>query len=99
VFWPQGETQLACKTCGSGKQLTFNAEIAIHLREPDGRGKPLVWIFPELFVCLNCGNNEFVVPESQQRTLAEKRCTCGAMNHRQVQIAGNLPKFGYSWKL
>ena len=31
MFWPQGETQLACKTCGSGKQLTFNAEIAIHL--------------------------------------------------------------------
>ncbi len=62
---------MACNACGSDNQGKFNAEIAIHPRGPGGRGKPLVWIFPELFVCLNCGNTEFVVPESQLRALEE----------------------------
>ena len=68
---------MACKACGSGNQGKFNAEIAIHHPGPNGRGKPLVWVFPELFVCLNCGNTEFVVPESQLRAL-EKHDTAAA---------------------
>lgn len=62
---------MACKACGSDNQGKFSAEIAIHRQAPGGRGKPLVWIFPELFVCLNCGKTEFVVPETQLRAIEE----------------------------
>ena len=60
-----------CKSCGSDKQSRFTAEIAIHFPGLKGIEKPIVWIFPELWVCLNCGNAEFAVPERELRALAE----------------------------
>jgi hypothetical protein len=33
--------------------------------------KPIVWVFPELIVCLDCGTAEFVVPEDELRVLAK----------------------------
>jgi hypothetical protein len=37
-------------------------EIAIHFPGVKGLEKPIVWVFPEVSVCLSCGNAEFVVP-------------------------------------
>jgi hypothetical protein len=53
-------------------QCKFNAEIAIHLPGAGGREKPLIWVFQELFVCMNCGSAEFAVPEGQLRGLAKR---------------------------
>ena len=33
--------------------------------------RPVVWVFPELVVCLDCGTAEFAVPESELRLLAK----------------------------
>jgi hypothetical protein len=33
--------------------------------------KPIVWVFPEIVVCLDCGAAEFAVPEAQLRQLAK----------------------------
>jgi len=33
-------------------------------------GKPVVWVFPEVVVCLDCGTAEFAVPEPELRQLA-----------------------------
>jgi len=33
--------------------------------------KPVVWVFPEIFVCLDCGIAEFAVPEVELRLLAK----------------------------
>jgi hypothetical protein len=64
---------MPCKSCGSDTQTRFTAEIAIHFPGLKGLEKPIVWVFPELSVCLNCGNGEFVVPESQLGVLVKEQ--------------------------
>ena len=69
---------MACKLCGAEGQSKFPAEIAIHSRDRD---RPLVFVFPSISVCLNCGKpefaEEFTVPESELRLLT-KRDAAGA---------------------
>ena len=62
---------VTCKSCGEEKQKKFTAEIAIHFPGLKGLEKPIVWVFPEVLVCLNCGNAEFVVHERELRILAK----------------------------
>ena len=44
---------------------------AIHFSGLAGLNKPIVWAFPKLAVCLNCGFTEFEVPEKERTVLAE----------------------------
>lgn len=60
-----------CKTCGSDKQNKFRGEIALHVTGLKGLEKPIVWVFPDILVCLNCGRAEFAVPERELRVLAK----------------------------
>lgn len=60
---------MACKKCSSENQSTFNGEVAIHFTGLKGLDKPIVWVFPKLAVCLECGSTEFVVPETELRVL------------------------------
>lgn len=62
---------VTCKSCGSDRQSKFTAEIAIHIPGLKGLEKPLVWVFPELLACLNCGNAEFAIPKTELRVLAK----------------------------
>ena len=64
------EAQAACKACGSDKQTQFTAEIALHFPGPNNLDKPHLLVFPQILVCLHCGNAGFTVPESQLRVLA-----------------------------
>jgi hypothetical protein len=59
---------VSCKSCGSVNQQKFSAEMGIHFPHID---KPVVWLFPELVVCLDCGTAEFAVPEAELRQLAK----------------------------
>ena len=61
--------QRTCKSCSSQDQHSFHGEIAIHFPGLDGLNKPIVWVFPELLVCLNCGLAEFMVPDEQRNIL------------------------------
>jgi hypothetical protein len=61
----------SCRSCQSANQSMFNGEIAIHFPGLKGLEKPIVWVFPKLPVCLNCGLAEFVVPEAELRQLEE----------------------------
>jgi hypothetical protein len=63
---------MACRFCGSIKQTEFGAEIAIHFPGLKGLDKPIVWVFPKLLVCLDCGFTEFAVPETESRILREE---------------------------
>jgi hypothetical protein len=45
--------------------------MAIHFPGLRNIGKPIVWVFPEVVVCLDCGTAEFVVPEKELRQLAK----------------------------
>lgn len=60
---------MVCKSCGSGRQQIFNGEIAVHVPGLEGLDKPVVWVFPKLFVCLNCGSGEFQIREQEMRIL------------------------------
>jgi len=64
-------TDIACKSCGSDHQGKFTGEIAIHWPGVKNIDKPMVWVSPELVVCLDCGIAEFVVPEDQIPQLKE----------------------------
>jgi hypothetical protein len=61
---------MPCKSCGSVNQSKFSAEMDIHFLGLNNIDKPVVWVFPEVVVCLDCGNAEFVVPEAELRQLA-----------------------------
>jgi hypothetical protein len=69
-----------CKTCGSDKQSKFTAEVAIHFPGQSGLDKPTVFVFPELLVCLNCGNAESA-PENELRFL--RKATPRALDESQ----------------
>jgi hypothetical protein len=58
-----------CKSCQSENERTFNGEIAIHFPGAEGLKKPMVWVFPKLLVCLNCGFTEFAIPETELQRL------------------------------
>jgi hypothetical protein len=45
--------------------------MGIHLHGLQDVEKPLLWVFPELLVCLNCGKAEFAIPGSELRALAK----------------------------
>ena len=62
---------MSCKVCLSATTHTFAAEIAIHFPGLAGLNKPIVWVFPEVRVCLDCGLAEFEIPEEQMRQLIE----------------------------
>jgi hypothetical protein len=62
---------MPCKLCGSVNQSKFTAEMAIHFRGLKNIDKPMVWVFPEVVVCLNCGVAEFSMPEAELRLLGK----------------------------
>ena len=60
---------MSCKFCGSSRQEHLNGEIAIHFPGLKGLEMPIVWVFPKLLICLNCGFVEFQIPEKELRVL------------------------------
>ena len=63
---------MPCKSCGSVNQKKFSAEISIHFPGLQNIDEPVVWVFPKVLVCLDCGTAEFAVPEAELRQLAKK---------------------------
>jgi hypothetical protein len=61
---------MPCK-CGSINQSKFIAEMGIRPPGLKNIDKSPVWVFPELFVCFDCGAAEFVVSEDELGQLAK----------------------------
>jgi hypothetical protein len=61
---------MICRSCGLEKLSKFVGELVIHLPGLKNLDKPTVWVFPEIWVCLNCGDAEFAVPERELFVLA-----------------------------
>jgi hypothetical protein len=66
-----GLVAMPCKSCGSLNQGTFTGEVAIHFPGLKNIDEPIVWVFPGLIVCLDCGTAEFTVPTSELRQLTK----------------------------
>ena len=45
--------------------------MGIHFLGLKNIDKPVVWVFPELVVCMDCGTAEFAVPEAELRQLQQ----------------------------
>lgn len=60
---------MSCQRCASGYVREFHGELAIHFPDKEGLTKPLVWVFPRLTTCLDCGLVEFVLPDDQREQL------------------------------
>ena len=45
-------------------------EVAIHFPGLAGLDQPIVWVFPELAICIRCGFTEFTVPDRELRVLS-----------------------------
>lgn len=61
-----------CKSCTSSRRMEFRGEICLHF--PGGLeslDKPLVWAFPKVIVCLDCGLAQFTVPEAEVKLIEE----------------------------
>jgi hypothetical protein len=70
---------MPCKFCGSLNQRAFRGEMGIHSTGLKNIDKPVVWVFPDLVVCLGCGFAEFTVPEAELRVLAKGEAAAGGM--------------------
>lgn len=79
---------MTCKGCHSERQNVFNGEIAIHFRGLEGLDKPIVWIFPEIVVCLHCGLTEFTVPERELQVLSQGSPVKGAVVSARKVVSG-----------
>lgn len=60
---------LICVSCESENAKTFTAEIAVHFPGIAGLNKPIVWVFPTVSVCLDCGLAQFAIPEKEVEVL------------------------------
>ena len=57
----------------------FTTEMAIHFEGLTNIDKPIVFMFPEVAVCLNCGLAQFTVPERELRVLVTHSPVEGAI--------------------
>ena len=46
---------MSCRLCRSDNEAEFVAEMIIQFRGLENVDEPGVWVFPKLFVCLDCG--------------------------------------------
>jgi hypothetical protein len=58
-----------CRHCRSENQNTFSGELALHFSGLEGLNKPIVWVFQDVSVCLDCGYAQFAVPERELEVL------------------------------
>jgi hypothetical protein len=61
-------------SCSLKNQRKLNAEVALHVPGRKGLDTPLVWAFPELLVCLNCGLVVFALADAPLKELGQT-CT------------------------
>jgi hypothetical protein len=62
---------IECCSCESTNRREFISEMGIRSGGLKNINQPVVWVFPRLRVCLNCGNAEFTVPETELRALGQ----------------------------
>jgi hypothetical protein len=62
---------MSCRSCGLGNQRKFAAEMSVHVLGLENVDKPVVWVFPKLWVCMDCGFTELTIAENELRLLGK----------------------------
>ena len=61
-----------CKSCTSSRQMELLGEICLHfVGGLPSLEKTLVWVFPSVIVCLDCGSAQFSVPDTELKLIQE----------------------------
>ena len=69
---------MSCTFCASTNCAEFGSEILIHFPGLKNLDRPPVWVFPKLFVCLDCGFSQFAIPKNELALLARGGATSEA---------------------
>ena len=64
-------SSVECPSCSSKNQCAPNAEIALHFPGLRGLDKPIVWAFPKVLICLNCGFAVFELADAPLKELGQ----------------------------
>jgi len=67
-----------CPSCAAGRQAEFTAEVNIHFRGLQNLDQPGVLVFPNIFVCLDCGFSRFTIPETELTRVVTAARTSGS---------------------
>ena len=63
---------ITCPSCATNNKRTLSGEIALHFGGGlKGLEKPIVWSFPKVLVCLNCGLAEFALEDAALKSLRQ----------------------------
>ena len=62
---------MSCRSCGLGNQKKFAAEMSVHVLGVENVDKPVIWVFPKLLVCMDCGFTELTIAENELHLLQE----------------------------
>ena len=70
---------MQCKQCLSDQTKKFSGEVAIHFPGLAGLNKPIVWVFADVVVCLDCGSAVFGVGKRELAVLFTETIVDGAV--------------------
>jgi hypothetical protein len=62
---------MSCRSCGLRNQKKFAAEMSVHVLGMENVDKPVVWVFPKLLVCMDCGFTELTIAENELHLLGQ----------------------------
>lgn len=62
---------MSCRSCGSKNQTQFASEMSVHHLGLENVDKPVVLIFPNLVVCMDCGFTELSLAQEELRELGK----------------------------
>jgi hypothetical protein len=85
---------MTCRLCRSGELSRFTGELAIHSPGLKDENQPVVWVCPELWVCLNCGSAEFSIPERQLFVLSLANANGPGLDQPDRLIAKSKERIG-----
>ena len=63
---------MSCESCGSERQVQFDAEINIHFSGVRNIDEPGVLVFPKVVICIDCGASQFSLPTGDLGQLRQR---------------------------
>jgi hypothetical protein len=62
---------MTCVSCRSVKHAELTGEMLVRFPGLKNLDKPVVWLYPKVLVCLDCGYSHFAVPEGELTSIAQ----------------------------
>jgi hypothetical protein len=73
---------MACNRCGSENQEEFSGEFAASFSGIENINQRPVYVCQRIFICLDCGQTELMVPAAELKRLRESAAVFDSRDHR-----------------